>query len=137
MRFHVGAQDGVDTGVVSALAAEPSGAGRHQAHGDDFFRCGQDDFGGLPELRICGAGLGSDGHVRCTRRRERIWAGVLRPRGLQSVAPARFVLRFFVVVVPLPTSGSLIRSVTMSPRAEPVIVPPLTHDPLAETFCAE
>ena len=46
MRFHVGAQDGVDTGLVSALAAEPSQQVGIKAHGDDFFRCGQDDFGG-------------------------------------------------------------------------------------------
>jgi hypothetical protein len=51
VRFHVGAQDGVDTSLVSALAEEPAEQVGIKAHGDDFFRGGQDDFGGLPELR--------------------------------------------------------------------------------------
>ena len=58
MRFHVGAEDGVDAGLLSAFAAESTEQVGIQAQGDDFFRCGQDDLGGLPELRICGAGLG-------------------------------------------------------------------------------
>lgn len=39
---------------VSAVAQEVG----IKVHGDDFFRRGQDYSGGLPELRICGAGLG-------------------------------------------------------------------------------
>ena len=38
--------------LISALPAKPSEQVGIKAHGNDFFRCGQDDFGGLPELRI-------------------------------------------------------------------------------------
>ena len=95
MRFHVGAEDGVDTGLVSAFAAKPAEQVGIQAHGHDFFRSRQGDFSGLPEFRIRGVGfgIGADAFANLGWRPPAETAPVGRPR--------RFVPRIFVVVVPL------------------------------------
>lgn len=117
MRFHVGAQDGVDTGLVSTLAAEPSQQVGIEAHGDDFFRCGQDD---LAVFQNCASVARASESAPMPLR---IWAGVLRPRRLQSVAPSRFVLRLFVIVVLVVVPLALIRS---TPRCS-ASFPPQPH----------
>jgi len=59
--LHVGAEDGVDAGLVAGGAAEPAEQVGVEAHGDDLFWRGQDEFGGLPELSVGGAGVGVGG----------------------------------------------------------------------------
>src|SRR5271170_1781316 len=59
--LHVGAEDGVDTGLVVWVLAEPAEEVGVQAHGHDFFWGGQDEFGGLPECCVAGMGVGVGG----------------------------------------------------------------------------
>jgi hypothetical protein len=45
MRLHVGAQDGVDAGLIAAFAAKPAQQVGIEAHGDRFFWRGQHYLG--------------------------------------------------------------------------------------------
>lgn len=56
--LHVGAEDGVDAGLVSRGLPEPAEQVSVQAHGYDLFRRGRDYFGGLPEVVVSRKGVG-------------------------------------------------------------------------------
>lgn len=57
LRLHVGAQDGVDAGLVAGVLAEPAQQVGVQADGHDFLRRGHDDLGGFPEGGIGGVSV--------------------------------------------------------------------------------
>jgi hypothetical protein len=58
LRLHVGAEDGVDAGLVAGMLAEPAEEIGVEAHGYDFFLRGQDDLCRFPEGFVCGMGVG-------------------------------------------------------------------------------
>jgi hypothetical protein len=58
VRFHIGAQDGVDAGLVSALLPEPGEQVRIQTHGDNRFSRGPYHLRVFPELFIRGPHVG-------------------------------------------------------------------------------
>src|ERR1022692_2674722 len=55
---HVGAEDGVDAGLVAALLAIPAEQVGVEAHGHDFFGDRHDNLGVFPEGFVGGAGVG-------------------------------------------------------------------------------
>ena len=57
MALHVGTQNGVDAGLVSAFATEPAEQVSVEAHGHDLFGHRHYDFGGFPELNVGGASI--------------------------------------------------------------------------------
>jgi hypothetical protein len=56
--LHVGAEDGVDAGLVAGVLAEPAEQVGVEAHGYDFFGHGHDDLGVFPEGFVGGVGVG-------------------------------------------------------------------------------
>ena len=52
LRLHVGAEDGVDAGLVAALLAEPAEQVGVEAHGHDGFWRGHYDLGVFPESGV-------------------------------------------------------------------------------------
>jgi hypothetical protein len=58
MRLHVGAQDGVDTGLVAALLPKPAQQVGIQPHRHNFLRRRHYDTGILPEILIRDLGVG-------------------------------------------------------------------------------
>src|SRR5262247_929700 len=58
MRFHVGAQNGIDPRLITALLPEPGQQVRVQPYGDDLFTVRQDDLSSFPEVVIRGMGVG-------------------------------------------------------------------------------
>src|SRR5207253_945423 len=55
---HVGAEDGVDAGLVAGVLAEPAEQVGVEAHGYDFFGNRHDNLGVFPEGFIGGVGVG-------------------------------------------------------------------------------
>ncbi len=55
---HVGAEDGVDAGLVAGVLAEPAEQVSVEAHGDDFFWHRHDDLCVFPEGVVGGVGVG-------------------------------------------------------------------------------
>jgi hypothetical protein len=55
---HVGAEDGVDAGLVARVLAEPAEEVGVEADGDDFFGHGHDDPGVFPEGFVGGVSVG-------------------------------------------------------------------------------
>ena len=55
---HVGAEDGVDAGLVAGVLAEPAEQVGVEAHGDDFFGDRHDNLGVFPEGIVGGVGVG-------------------------------------------------------------------------------
>jgi hypothetical protein len=55
---HIGAEDGVDAGLVAGVLAEPAEEVSVEADGDDFFGHGHDHPGVFPEGLVGGAGVG-------------------------------------------------------------------------------
>jgi hypothetical protein len=49
LRFHIGAEDGVDAGLIAALLAKPAEQVGVEAHGHDGFWGGHYDLGVFPE----------------------------------------------------------------------------------------
>src|SRR5712691_4692220 len=58
---HVGAEDGVDAGLVAALLAEPAEEVGVEAHGHDGLGGGHYDGGGFPECGVGGVSVGVGG----------------------------------------------------------------------------
>src|SRR5258706_11313037 len=58
LRCHVGAEDGVDAGLVAGALAEPAEQVGVEAHGDDFFGHRHDNLGVFPEGFVGGGGVG-------------------------------------------------------------------------------
>jgi len=55
---HVGAEDGVDAGLVAGVLAEPAEQVGVEADGDDFFGDRHDHLGVFPEPFVGGVGVG-------------------------------------------------------------------------------
>jgi hypothetical protein len=55
---HVGAEDGVDAGLVAGVLAEPAEQVGVEADGDDFFGDRYDELGVFPEGFVSGVGAG-------------------------------------------------------------------------------
>src|SRR5262245_48731826 len=56
MRFHIGAQNSVNTRLIATLLPEPGQQVSIQSHGDDLLTAWQDDVSVLPEIlirRVC------------------------------------------------------------------------------------
>jgi hypothetical protein len=62
--LHVGAQDGVDAGLVFALVPEPAEPICVEPHHHDFVRCGQHDFCGFPDIGVHGASRAYNNSMR-------------------------------------------------------------------------
>jgi hypothetical protein len=76
VRLHVGAQDGIDAGLIAAFAAEPAQQVGIEAHGDRFFWRGQHYLGRFPECSVCGVRVAISGYPftdrsRCTAAQAR------------------------------------------------------------------
>jgi hypothetical protein len=56
--LHVGAEDGVDAGLIAAVLAEPAEQVGVEAHGYDFFGRRHDQLCIFPEGFVGGAGVG-------------------------------------------------------------------------------
>ena len=89
MRLHVGAQDGVDTGLVAALLPEPAQQVGVQTHRHNFLRRGHYHPGALPELFIRRDGLGVGRNPLADA------GGAPAARGFQLVPLPRLWLDFF------------------------------------------
>jgi hypothetical protein len=79
MRLHVGAQDGIDAGLIAVLAAEPAQQVGVEAHGDRFFWRGQHHLGRFPECGVRGVRVGITGYPFTDR--SRLTATQARPVG--------------------------------------------------------
>jgi hypothetical protein len=79
MRLHVGAQDGVDAGLIAALAAEPAQQVGIETHGDRFFWRGQHHLGRFPECGVRTVPVGISGYPFADRSRRA--AAQARPGG--------------------------------------------------------
>ena len=106
MRLHVGTEDGVDAGLIAALAAQPAQQVGIERHGNRFFWRGQHHLGRFPECGVRGVRVGSAASPF------RIAPGVRRRRPDQSVvrlafAVARFAL--FAVWNPSSDEGACVR----------------------------
>jgi hypothetical protein len=58
LRLHVGAEDGVDAGLVAGMLAEPAEQVGVEADGYDFFGNRHDHLGVFPEGFVGGVGVG-------------------------------------------------------------------------------
>src|SRR5436305_9152812 len=69
MRLHVGAQDGIDAGLIAALAAEPAQQVGIEPHGYCFFWRRQHHLGRFPECGIRGLRVRISGNPLADRSR--------------------------------------------------------------------
>ena len=69
MRLHVGAEDGVDAGLIAAFAAEPAQQVGIEPHGHRFFWRGQHHLGRFPERSVRGVRVAISGYPFTDRSR--------------------------------------------------------------------